>query len=149
MVTDLSIHQWEHLLPQAKPTLNLLRQSNTTPTVSAYAAMFGPFNYNIMPLGPMGCSVLIHENSDTRTSWINHAVYVSYLYMSPEHYRAHVCRVKNTNAKQVSDTVVFQGKKITNPTITHVDRAVKAIHNLKQSDKRMSNGKGDTSMRDL
>ena len=147
--TDFPMYQWERLLPQAELTLNLIWKYNTTPTVLAYSSMFGPLDYNIMALSPMGCAVLIYENSNARASWDNHAVYSWYLYISPEHYRAHVCRVKNTNADQLLDTVVFKHKNITEPTITHSDRLVKAIHNLKQSDKRMSNGKGDTSMRDL
>ena len=45
---------WDKLLPQAEITLNLLRQLNATPTVSAYAHLCGPFDYNKMPLAPMG-----------------------------------------------------------------------------------------------
>ena len=91
----------------------------------------------------------IHEKSGVRDSWYNHAVYSWYLYMSPEHYLTHVCRVKKTNAKQVSDTVVFQHKNTTNPIIMHADWFFKAIHNLKESAKEMSNGKGYKSMQDL
>ena len=140
--TDFPMHQWERLLPQAELTLNLIWKYNTTPTVLAYSSMFGPLDYNIMALSPMGCAVLIYENSNARASWDNHAVYSWYLYISPEHYRAHVCRVKNTNADQLLDTVVFKQKNITKPKITHTDRLVKAIRNLKQSAKWMSNGKG-------
>ena len=142
VATYFPMHQWERLLPQARLTLNILWKSNTTPTLSAYSAMFRPFDYNRIPLGPMGYAVLIYENSNARTSWDNHSVYIWYLYMSPEHYRAHVCRVKNTNADQLLDTVVFKQKNITKPKITHADRLVKAIRNLKQSAKGMSNGKG-------
>ena len=52
---------YDRLLPQTKITLNLLRQSNATPTVSAYAHLSGPFDYNKLPLAPMGCEVQIHE----------------------------------------------------------------------------------------
>ena len=97
----------------------------------------------------MGCAVLIYENSNVRSSWNNHAVYVWYIYTSTEHYRTHVCRVKNTNSEQVSYTVVIQPKNITNQTITHADWVVKAIRNLKQLAKGMSNGKGENSMRDI
>jgi len=34
---SFSLHLWDRLLPQTEITLNLLRQSNATPTVSAYA----------------------------------------------------------------------------------------------------------------
>jgi hypothetical protein len=54
---------WDRLLPQTEITLNLLRQSNATPTVSAYAHLSGPFDYNKMPLAPMGCEVQVHEKT--------------------------------------------------------------------------------------
>jgi hypothetical protein len=54
------LHLWDRLLPQTKITLNLLRQSNATPNVSAYAHLSGPFDYNKMPLAPMGCEVQVH-----------------------------------------------------------------------------------------
>jgi hypothetical protein len=52
---------WDRLLPQTEITLNLLRQSNSTPTVSAYEHLCGPFDYNKMHLAPMGCEVQIHK----------------------------------------------------------------------------------------
>jgi hypothetical protein len=55
---------WDRLLPQTEITLNLLRQSNATQTVSAYAHLCGPFDYNKMPLAPMGCEVQVHEKTD-------------------------------------------------------------------------------------
>jgi hypothetical protein len=54
---------WDRLLPQTEITLNLLRQSNAMPTVSAYAHLCGPFDYNKMPLAPMGCEVQVHEKT--------------------------------------------------------------------------------------
>lgn len=51
------MYLWDHLLPQTKITLNLMRQSNATPTVSAYAHLAGPFDYNNTTLAPMGCEV--------------------------------------------------------------------------------------------
>ena len=52
------------LLPQTEIALNLLRQSNAMPTFSAYAHLNGLFDYNKMPLAPMGCAVQVHEKSD-------------------------------------------------------------------------------------
>ncbi|KAL7484145.1 hypothetical protein ACHAW6_009789 [Cyclotella cf. meneghiniana] len=60
---DFPMKLWDKLLPQAEITINLLRQSNATPTVSAYAHLNGPFDYNKMPLAPMGCGVQVHEKS--------------------------------------------------------------------------------------
>ena len=58
---DFPLALWDRLLPQAEITLNLLRQSNANPKLSAYAYMCGPFDYNRMPLAPMGCKVQIHK----------------------------------------------------------------------------------------
>jgi hypothetical protein len=43
---DFPQHLWYWLLPQTEITLNLIRQSNATPIVSAYAHLRGPFDYN-------------------------------------------------------------------------------------------------------
>ena len=57
---DFPKQLWDRLLPQAEITLNLLRQSNATPTVSAYAHMNGPFDYNKMPLLSMSTMTMIY-----------------------------------------------------------------------------------------
>jgi hypothetical protein len=56
---------WDKLLPQVILTLNLLRQSNVAPTISVYAYVNGPFDYNAMPLAPMGCAAQIYESTNT------------------------------------------------------------------------------------
>ncbi len=61
---DFPQNLWDRLLLQTEITLNLIRQSNATPTVSAYAHLSGPFDYNKMPLAPMGCEAQIHEKTD-------------------------------------------------------------------------------------
>jgi len=45
---DFPLSQWDWLLPQTEITINLSRQSNATPNVSAYAHLSGPFDYNKM-----------------------------------------------------------------------------------------------------
>ena len=62
----LPMQLWDRLLLQSEITVNLLRQSNATPTVSAYAHLSGPFDYNKMPLAPMGCAAQTHEKTDKR-----------------------------------------------------------------------------------
>lgn len=54
VVDNFSLYLWDRLLPQAKITLNILRQLNAMPKVSAYAHMCGPFDYNKIPVAPMG-----------------------------------------------------------------------------------------------
>ncbi|MGV7235206.1 MAG: hypothetical protein ACQ9ET_03015, partial [Nitrosomonadaceae bacterium] len=118
---------WDKLLPQAEVTLNLIRQSNATPTVSAYAHLCGPFDYNKMPLAPMGCNVQIHEKTDKRGTWAYHSIDGWYIRTSPEHYRTQICIAKKTKESRATDTVQFNHKRITNPTLTHGDKIMKAV----------------------
>ena len=140
---------WDRLLPQTEITLNLLRQSNATPTVSAYAHLSGPFDYNKQPLAPMGCAVQVHEKTDKRGTWSYHTVDGWYLATSPEHYRTHCCHIKDTRSERFSDTVDFSHKRITNPTITHADKVMKAIAECAKAIKDINSDQGHDEMRQL
>jgi hypothetical protein len=118
---------WDWLLPQTKITINFIQQSNATPNVSAYAHLSGPFDYNKMPLAPMGCNTQVHEKTDKQGTWAFHLVDGWYLFTSPEHYCTHNCHVKHTKSERLSDTVQFQHKRITNPSITHADKVMHAL----------------------
>ena len=124
---DFPMQLWDRLLPQTEITLNLLRQSTATPTVSAYAHFSGLFNYNKMPLVPMGCAAQVHEKTDKRGTWAYHSVDGWYLCTSPEHYRTHMCHVKATNSKRLTNMLQLSHKNITNPTVTHADKVMLAI----------------------
>ena len=65
---------WDRLLPQAEITISLLRQSNETPKVLAYAHLSGPFNYNKITLTTMGVSVQLHEKTDKKVTWAYHTI---------------------------------------------------------------------------
>ena len=139
-------HLWDKLLPQAELTLNLLRQSNATPSVSAHAHLFGVFDYNRMPLAPMGCSVQIHEDANKRGSWSPHTVDGWYLGTSPDHYRSHIIHVKGTKADRVSETVFFKHKYLTNPTVTHADKVVDAARALCEALSKKKQGMSNGTM---
>ena len=72
----------DRLLPQTEITINLIQQSNATPNVSAYAHLSGLFNYNKMPLAPMGCEAQVHEKTDKHGTWAYHLVDGWYLFTS-------------------------------------------------------------------
>ena len=133
---------WDRLLPQAILTLNLLRQSNAVPTISAWQYVHGNFDYNKMPLAPMGCAVQLFQNSEKRTSWGANAIDGWYLQTSPEHYRCHVIYVKQTKSERVSDTVFFKTKYITEPTLTPADVITKALNDLTQALRGKTNQQG-------
>jgi hypothetical protein len=56
------LHLWDKLILQANITLNLLRQSHINPQLSAYAHIYGAFDFNRTPMAPPGTLVLVHEN---------------------------------------------------------------------------------------
>ena len=143
---NFPMNLWDRLLPQTILTLNLLRQSNVAPTVSAYQYVNGVFDYNKMPLAPMGCAVQIHENSERRRSWAANSSDGWYLRTSPEHYRCHVIYCKNTRSERISDTVHFKHKYITEPTLTPEDTIVKALNDLTQALKDRRNKKGSEEL---
>jgi hypothetical protein len=99
---------WDRLLPQTILTLNLLRQSNGVPTVSAHQYVHGNFDYNKMLVAPMGCAVQLHQNSERRATWAANLIDGWYLQTSPEHYQCDVIHVKQMKSERVSDTVFFQ-----------------------------------------
>jgi hypothetical protein len=55
---------WDRLLPQTILTLNLLRQAKADPSMSAYQFMHQEFDYNKMPLAPLGCAVQMRESTN-------------------------------------------------------------------------------------
>lgn len=66
---NFPIHLWDRLLPQATITLNLLHKSRINPKLSAYAQIYGAFDFNATPMAPPGTRVLIHEKSNQRGTW--------------------------------------------------------------------------------
>eukprot|EP00804_Cyclotella_cryptica_P030011 CCRYP_013454-RA/>CCRYP_013454-RA protein AED:0.36 eAED:0.39 QI:0/0/0/1/0/0/4/0/743 len=55
------LHLWCQLIPHMERQLNLLRQSNANPKVSAYAHLYGPHNYNALPFVPLSMEALVHD----------------------------------------------------------------------------------------
>jgi hypothetical protein len=54
-------HLWFRLVHQATITLNLFRNSRLNKKLSAYAQVFGPFNFDATPLAPPGTRIVAHE----------------------------------------------------------------------------------------
>jgi hypothetical protein len=59
---------WCQLLHQATLTLNLLRNSRLNKKLSAYAQVFGPFDFNTSPLEPPGQRIVAHEKPKHQNS---------------------------------------------------------------------------------
>ena len=90
----------------------------------------------------MGCSIQVHKKTDKRSTWAYHSLDGWYIATSPEHYRTHRCQVKSTKSERVTDTIQFNNKSITKPTITHVDKVMAAIADCYKAIKRMGGANG-------
>ena len=60
---------WEKLLPQTELTINLLRQSNIAPDISAWYHFNDSFNLDDTPLDLLVSPIIIHNKPGTRRYW--------------------------------------------------------------------------------
>ena len=127
---DFPLYLWDKLLPQAELTINLLRQSNANPKISAHAHLFGPFDFNRFPLAPLGCAVQVHVPPERRLSWGERAQKGWYIGCALDHYRLHTFVDQITRRECVSGAVEFKHKSRTNPHLTHHDNVMRAYQDL-------------------
>jgi hypothetical protein len=58
---DFPLHLWDHILPQAGMTLNLLGKSRQHPQLYAISHYHGMVDYNKTDFAPPGCNIIAHE----------------------------------------------------------------------------------------
>jgi hypothetical protein len=124
------LHLWDRLLGQAKHMLNMLRTSKMTPTVSAYAYLWGKHDYNANPFAPLGCKVEAHVTPGTCETWAPHTASGFYIGNAWEHYPCHKIYICNTKHTWTCLTVFFKHKYLTMPTITPADALICAADYL-------------------
>ena len=121
---------WCHLLEPAELTLNLLRQSKSTPKISAFAHVHGHHDYMKKPFAPLGCAVQAHVKPNDRRTWDARADAGFNIGTSMEHHRCYRIYISKTRATRISDTVAFQHQYITNPTLSPESRVIAAAQQL-------------------
>jgi hypothetical protein len=121
---------WDLLLSQAESTLNMLRPSRMTPTVSAYTYLWGQHDYNANPFAPLGCKVKAHLVPSICKTWAPHTTSGFYVGNSPEHYCCHEVFITDTRHTRICRTVFFKHKYLTMPTLTQSDALICAADNL-------------------
>jgi hypothetical protein len=124
------LHLWDRLLPQAEHTLNMLRPSQMTPTISAYAYLWKQHDYNANPFAPLGCKVEAHLVPTIQESWAPHTASRFYVGNAWDHYRCHEIYISDTRHTRVCNTVFFKHKYLTIPTITAPDALIRAADDL-------------------
>ena len=115
---DFPIQLWDRLTPQVMNTLNMLRASRINPSISAYEALHGPYDWNRYPLAPLGCKAVIYEDGDIRGSWASRGVDGWYLGPSMDHYRCDVYYVPETRAYRVSGSTELFPQHCQLPVLT-------------------------------
>ena len=63
---------WCQYIPKIEMTLNMLQTCRRDPTISAYKALNGSFDYNKTPLAPLGFPALIYGNPTNRNTFAPH-----------------------------------------------------------------------------
>ena len=121
---------WCQLIPQSEISLNLLRQSRLNPKLSAYAQLFGLFDYNATPLGPPGCKVVVFDRPENRGSWDNHGEINFYVAPALEHYRCFITSNPSTGRNRVAETIEFFPHNFRMPQLSSLDIAGKAALQL-------------------
>ena len=114
---DFPIIEWDRLLPQAFLTFNLLRQATDNPNLSAYAYLFGNFDFNRTHLAPPGSKVITDNKPSQRLSWDLNGKIVFQVGPAPKRYRCMTCFNQITKNEIISDTLVFISHTIPIPSV--------------------------------
>ena len=79
--------EWDRLISQCNITLNLLRDSQIHPQLSAYAGLFGTFDFIITPLAPPDTKIVFHNKHSQRASCEFHGQEGWYVGPAMDYYR--------------------------------------------------------------
>jgi hypothetical protein len=127
---DFPLRLWDQLIPQAVCTLNLLRSSRVNPRLSAYAQIYGAFDFSRTPLAPLGTRVLVHVKPDQRGTWEPHGKPGYYVGTAMKHHRCYRCYVSETQTTRVTDTVAWFPEGVRMPSATAAEAALAAARDL-------------------
>ena len=124
------IRQWDKLLQLAEITLNLLHTSHVNQKLSAYAYIFGNFDFNKTHSAPVGTKLTVHVKPDKRKSWAYHTELGYYVGPAMELYRCFKCFIPATGGIRVADTVNFSPYNGDFPSVTVRDQFLQALTDI-------------------
>lgn len=113
----LPLNQWDRLIDQTILTLNLLRSSRMNPKLSAYAQLFGQFDYNKSPIAPPGTKIVAHVKPSVHGTWDLNGEKGWYIGPSLNHYRNVHCYFPKKRTTRHVDTVEFFPHSIPFPEV--------------------------------
>ena len=127
------LHLWDRLLPQATLTLNHLRQSRLNPTLSAYAQVFGLYDFKANPIAPPGIHVIAYETPPNRGTWDAHGKDGWYLGPTLDSYRTFRVWIWETHGERNVDTLAWFPHNIPMPIATATDLAIASLRDIAQA----------------
>ena len=104
---NFPLAEWHRLILQANITLNLLRNARVNPKLSAYAYIFGNYDFSATPMAPPGTKVIAHSSPDKRGSWELNGEVGWYVGPAMDHYRCVDIYFPTTRMTRACDTVDF------------------------------------------
>ena len=120
---------WCKMTEQCDITLNMLRPCTLNPNLSAFEAMEGMYSFDATPMAPVGTEMLMHLKPIRRNTWAYHALKTWYFAPALKHYRV-VKGVTEAGAVRLTDTWKFKHHALRTPTVSPIDRIVKATQHL-------------------
>ena len=130
MDPNYPLAEWDRIIPQANITLNLLRNANSNPALSAYAYLYGPFDFNSTPLAPPGTRVIAYLDPTQRGTWDLNGEVGWYVGPAMNHYRCVEIYFTRTRTTRVCDTVRFFPHEIPFPQVTTADHLKQAASDI-------------------
>ena len=127
---NFPISEWDRLLDQCNITLNLLRSSRANPKLSAWAYLFGEFNFNATPLAPPGTKIIAHKDKNVRGSWDLNGEQGWYVGPALDHYRCITAYFPRSRRTRICDTVTFIPHSVPFPKVTLTDHLKQAATDI-------------------
>jgi hypothetical protein len=110
--------------------MNIIIQSRLNPKVSAYAQLYGHYDFNQAPMAPPGTRLVAHEKPKKRASWDPHRVDGWYLGPATDHYRCYRVHIDKTKSDRIVETLEFFPAKVAMPRTASKDMATIAAQEL-------------------
>ena len=98
--------------------------------ISAYAYIFGNFDFNKTPLAPPGTKMAVHVKPDKRPSLGYHVVLGYYVGPALNHYQCFKCYIPKTGGIRIADTVKFLPHDTTFPAVTMHDQFLQMLSDI-------------------
>ena len=123
---------WENFIEQAELTLNLMRESPASPTMSAFESLCGKFDVNATPIAPLGMKVLVHDTPENRGTWQAHGKPGFYTGRALLHYRCHTVWMIASRATRISDCLSWHPVLLKMPGSSPLEELTAVIEDAKR-----------------